>query len=140
MCFHLPIPVYDDLVRLRPALFAVVLFGEHRLVRQAHAASMLPHLTIVALHEEVAQVIGQGFYGRDISMDIPAPLGSVLLTISLQSLSDPRRRTRVLWLPTYTSCNLLFWFSLFFLMFFCLRLDFFLDFGTSPAATRCLWL
>jgi hypothetical protein len=69
-------------VRLWSALFAVVLFGKHRLIRQAHAASMLPDLTVVALYEEVAQVVGQGFCDGGISMDVPAALERVLLTVS----------------------------------------------------------
>ena len=40
------------------ALFAVVELWTHGLVGQAHAATMLPNMAVVALDEKVAYVVG----------------------------------------------------------------------------------
>ena len=46
----------EDFVKVRPALLAVVFIWDDRLVVEAHAATMLPDMAVVALDEEIAHV------------------------------------------------------------------------------------
>lgn len=60
-------------MKLRFALFAVVEFWTHGLVRQADAAPVLPDMAVVALDEKVPYIVGQGI--RSICVvEGPAPV------------------------------------------------------------------
>lgn len=53
----LPCSRSDNFMELWLALLAVVKFWAQRLICQAHAASVLPHMTIVALDKEISNVV-----------------------------------------------------------------------------------
>ena len=55
---NIPSAVNMHLVVLRPALLAVVLVRTLRFVKNADAASMLPHAAAIALDKEPAGVVG----------------------------------------------------------------------------------
>lgn len=51
---------FDDLMEIRPAFLAVVFVWDDGLIVKSHAATMLPNVAVVALHEEVAHVFCEG--------------------------------------------------------------------------------
>jgi hypothetical protein len=68
---HIPIPLDNNAMTRRPTQLAVILFRQHALVRQAHAPTMLPHLTAITLDEEVSQIIRNGFCGTSCQSATP---------------------------------------------------------------------
>ena len=58
---HSPVATSDGAMEFWFALFAEVLVRKIGFVDQAHAATVLPHRALVALDEEVAEVVAEGF-------------------------------------------------------------------------------
>lgn len=54
----------DDLVIVRSAFFAVVFFWCYGLIIEAHAATMLPDMAIVALDKEITNIIRESWWER----------------------------------------------------------------------------
>lgn len=51
---------FEYLVEVRPAPLAVILVWDDGFIVKAHAAAVLPDMTVVALHEEIAHVFCEG--------------------------------------------------------------------------------
>jgi hypothetical protein len=57
--FNLPIDFIPDPVQILPALLAEIFVRTRLLVHDTHTATVLPHLTGVALNEHTPNVVGQ---------------------------------------------------------------------------------
>jgi len=53
---YVPIESLDDSMRLWSALFTVIILGCEFLVSQAHTASMLPNVAVIALYKEISYI------------------------------------------------------------------------------------
>lgn len=94
-------------MKLRFAKFAVVFVGQLIFVGEAHAASVLPDVAVVALYEKVAQIVCRCVCMR-VSEARSSRKHGWTRTWGGLGVSKPRRRTGILSLSTDTPGDLLF--------------------------------
>ncbi len=58
--FYVHVVWFEYLVEVRPAFLAIILVRDDGFVVEAHTATMLPDVAVVALDEEVAHILCKG--------------------------------------------------------------------------------